>query len=252
MRFLAISLFSTCLLMTSGCGSDEPVAGTTPPDSAKSATTDGDGTATKTSPAPVTKSAPDSKGKMAGMGSMPMAAAASKDINFNDDVQTNAEVPAGLDGLVFVDTNNKRVSLADYLNKKHVVLVFTEGFSGMLCPFCKTQTARLVANYEKFEALDAEILVVYPGERDHVDEFIKAAQGVDKQQVADVPFPIVLDQKMEAVDYFGIRSKLAHPATYVIDKKGKVQLAYVGNDMSPDRPSVKALLRTLQAAQDQE
>lgn len=189
---------------------------------------------------------------MAGMGSMPMAAAASKDINFNDDVQTNAEVPAGLDGLVFVDTNNKRVSLADYLNKKHVVLVFTEGFSGMLCPFCKTQTARLVANYEKFEALDAEILVVYPGERDHVDEFIKAAQGVDKQQVADVPFPIVLDQKMEAVDYFGIRSKLAHPATYVIDKKGKVQLAYVGNDMSPDRPSVKALLRTLQAAQDQE
>ena len=120
------------------------------------------------------------------------------------------------------------------------------------CPFCKTQTARLVANYEKFEALDAEILVVYPGERDHVDEFIKAAQGVDKQQVADVPFPIVLDQKMEAVDYFGIRSKLAHPATYVIDKKGKVQLAYVGNDMSPDRPSVKALLRTLQAAQDQE
>ena len=104
----------------------------------------------------------------------------------------------------------------------------------------------------KSSKLDAEILVVYPGERDHVDEFIKAAQGVDKQQVADVPFPMVLDQKMEAVDYFGIRSKLAHPATYVIDKKGKVQLAYVGNDMSPDRPSVKALLRTLQAAQDQE
>jgi peroxiredoxin len=130
-----------------------------------------------------------------------------------------------------------------------VVLVFTEGFSGMLCPFCKTQTSRLVANYEKFAALNAEVLVVYPGERDHLKEFIEAAQNGDKEQVDAVPFPIVLDPKLSAVKHFDISSKLAHPSTYVIDKQGNVQLAYVGKDMSPDRPSIKALLETLERAE---
>ena len=77
-----------------------------------------------------------------------------------------------------------------------------------------------------------------------------AKEGIDKQQVERVPFPIVLDQTMSAVDHFDIRSKLAHPSTYVIDKNGNIQLAYVGKDMSPDRPSIKALLETLQSIEN--
>ena len=50
-----------------------------------------------------------------------------------------------------------------------------------------------------------------------------------------------------AVGFFDIRSNLAHPSTYVIDKQGNVQLAYVGADMSADRPSVNALLDTIRA-----
>ncbi len=184
---------------------------------------------------------------MPAMGAMPTPAP--EDMVFKDEVETNVEPPKGLDGLVFIDTNNKRVQLRDYVGKKHVVLVFTEGFSGMLCPFCKTHTSRLVANYKKFAALNAEVLVVYPGGRDHIDEFITAARTVDKEQVAAVPFPIVLDPKLEAVDHFDIRSMLAHPSTYVIDKQGNVQLAYVGKDMSPDRPSIQALLETLERAE---
>lgn len=182
------------------------------------------------------------------MPAMPMTFPAAEDMVFKDKVSTNAEVPTGLDGLVFVDTNGSRVTLKQFINKKNVVLVFTEGFSGMLCPFCKTQTSRLVANYDKFQELDTEILVVYPGERQHVDEFILAARTTGKRQVDKVPFPIVLDQKMAAVDFFEIRSSLAHPSTYVIDKQGNVRLAYVGDDMSADRPSVQALLNILQAA----
>ncbi len=118
----------------------------------------------------------------------------------------------------------------------------------MLCPFCKTQTSRLIDNYQKFRALDAEVLVVYPGTRDHVDEFIEAAMKTEKRQVDEVPFPIVLDEEMKAVDFFSIRSNLAHPSTYVIDKKGNVKLAYVGKDMSADRPSVMAILRQIEAS----
>ena len=134
------------------------------------------------------------------------------DIVFKDHVNTNVEVPKGLDGLVFFDTTGKRVALKDYLGRKNVVLVFTEGFAGMLCPFCKTQTSRLVANYDRFQETDTEVLVVYPGQRDHVEEFIEAAKTTDKVQVDSVPFPIVLDENLGATSYFNIRSNLAHPS----------------------------------------
>ncbi|HEY4308788.1 MAG TPA: redoxin domain-containing protein [Pirellulales bacterium] len=174
-------------------------------------------------------------------------AAAAKAISFKDVVQTNAEVPPGLDGLVFLDTNGRRVALKSYFGKKNVVLVFTEGFSGALCPFCKTQTSRLIENYDKLQAMDTEVLVVYPGAREHVDEFIDAAKRTEKQQVDEVPFPIVLDEDMIAVDFFKIRSNLAHPSTYIIDKKGNIGLAYVGKDMSADRPSIKAIFTQIDA-----
>ncbi|MEM9659037.1 MAG: redoxin domain-containing protein, partial [Planctomycetota bacterium] len=167
---------------------------------------------------------------------------------FKEDVESNIDVPQGLDGLVFIDTEGRRVALEDYLGRKNVVLVFTEGFAGMLCPFCKTQTSRLVANYERFAEVDTEVLVVYPGARDHLDEFVAAAQTTDKAQVEGVPFPILLDEDFGATDFFNIRSNLAHPSTFIIDKQGNVRLAYVGADMTADRPSVDAMLAILRDA----
>ena len=183
---------------------------------------------------------------MSGMGKMQMPNPA--DIRFKDTVESNATVPEGLDGLVFLDTSGKRVSLQGFLGEKNVVLVFTEGFAGgMLCPFCKTQTSRLVANYDKFAELDTEILVVYPGTRDHLDEFIAAAKKSEKAEVDSVPFPLLLDEDLKAVGYFNISSNLAHPSTFIIDKRGNVRLAYVGADMTADRPSVASMLKVLES-----
>ena len=182
---------------------------------------------------------------MGGMAKMPMPSNPA-DIKFKDDVESNAEVPEGLDGLVFRNKDNEEVSLGSFKGKKNVVLVFTEGFAGgMLCPFCKTQTSRLVSSYDKFQKLDTEILVVYPGNRDHLDEFIEAAKKTEKEQVDKVPFPLVLDEELNAAKFFDIKSNLAHPSTFIIDKEGNVRLAYVGADMSADRPSVAAMLDVL-------
>ena len=181
-------------------------------------------------------------GGMQGM----MAAPKPSDIVFKDQVQSNTDVPDSLKQLKFFDTDGKRIDLQDYLGKKNIVLVFTEGFAGgMLCPFCKTQTSRLVANYDRFEKLDSEVFVVYPGSRDHLEEFIEAAKKTEKKQVDEVPFPLLLDEDMDAVNYFNILSNLAHPSTFIIDKNEDVKLAYVGADMSADRPSVEAMLRIL-------
>ena len=167
-------------------------------------------------------------------------------VKFKDSVESNAKVPEGLDELVFVDTGGQSIPLKDFFGKKNVVLVFTKGFFGKLCPFCQTQTSRLVANYEKFMEQEAEVLVVYPGPRDHLEEFMEAAMKTDKQQIDAVPFPIVLDEDFKATIFFGIKGEHAYPSTFIIDKQGKIQLAYVGADLTIDRPSVKAIVDKLQ------
>ena len=167
------------------------------------------------------------------------------DTKFKDDVKSNVAAPKGVKDLQFTNKDGKAVKLADYLGKKNVALVFTQGFNGMICPFCTTQTSRLVANYEKFVQRNCEVIVVYPGPDDRVGDFVKAALKTEKEQVDNVPFPIVLDRDFQATDYFNIHSTHAHPSTYLIDRNGGVQLAYVGADNTADRPSIKALLEKL-------
>ena len=201
-------------------------------------------TATMTS----SKSMAGMSGGMKGMGNM--KAPDPKDIKFKDKVESNAtDAPKKVSELVFTNKDGTQISLADYAGEKNVVLVFTEGFNGMLCPFCTTQTSRLVANYGKFQERDCEVIVVYPGPEDHIEEFVEAARTHEKEQVDKVPFPIVLDKNFAAVRYFGIQSMHAHPSTYLIDKNGAVKFAYVGADMTADRPSVKAILARLDQLQ---
>ena len=169
----------------------------------------------------------------------------SKDMKFKDKVESNVELPKDISELTFVAKDGGSISLKDYFGKKHVVLVFTEGFNGMICPFCKTQTSRLIANYEEFTKRESEVIVVYPGPEEHLDEFLEAALVTEKRQVDKVPFPIVLDTDFSATNYFDIHSMHAHPSTYLIDKQGAVQFAYVGKDMTADRPSIKAILNKI-------
>ena len=163
---------------------------------------------------------------------------------FWDDVETNTELPSDIDELTFVDTLNNQVKLTDYFGKQNVVLVFTRGFSGMLCPFCRTQSSRLVANYDEFKKRNAEVLLVYPGDSEHLEEFITAAKVSEKREVDKIGFPILLDPDLRAVNYLQIAADLAFPSTYILDKEGKVRFAYVG-EAPNDRPSVKALLGQL-------
>ena len=165
-------------------------------------------------------------------------------INFKDDLKTNADPPAGIEELEFFDTEGQKVQLSNYFGKTNSVLVFTRGFSGSICPFCATQTSRLIANYDAIQQRNAEVLLVYPGGSAHVEEFIEAAKTADKKQLAEVPFPVLLDDELEAVNFLEIAANLAHPSTYILDAEGNVRFAYVGSSLS-DRPSIKSLLEQL-------
>lgn len=169
-------------------------------------------------------------------------------IKFKDDVAANASLDDDLTTLTFTNKDGQQVALKDFLGKQHVILVITRGYAGSICPYCATQTSRLIANYPKLQAQNAEVLVVYPLEKPadavRLDEFV--AKAVRSLPAAEhkVPFPLLLDVELKAVDQLGIRRDLSKPATYIFDKEGQLRFAYVGTSLA-DRPSIKALLDQL-------
>lgn len=170
------------------------------------------------------------------------------EISFVDDVATNAAVGDEMTSLIFTDIVGNETALLDYVGEKSVVLVITRGNTNPICPYCTTQTSRLISNYQKFADLNAEVLVVYPVEqsadKDRFDAFLEASRKLLDDPSQSVPFPILLDVELKAVDQLGIRKDLSKPATYILNPQGQVRFAYVGVDLG-DRPSIDAILKQL-------
>jgi peroxiredoxin len=90
------------------------------------------------------------------------------------------------------------------------------------------------------------VLVVYPGPTDRLGEFLQTARSRTPGE-PDAAFRVLLDRECAACERLGIRDDLAKPSTYVLDTRGGVVYAYVG-ETSTDRPSVKAVLAQLDRA----
>lgn len=145
--------------------------------------------------------------------------------------------------------DGKTVTLKELANGKSLVAVFTRGYAGSICPYCSTQTSRLIANYPEFQKRDAEVVVIYPLEKPEdsskLGDFLTRVNQLNMAPTNQTPpFPLLVDIGLKAVDILGIRRDLSKPATYIIDGSGAVRFAYVGKSLA-DRPSVKALLEQL-------
>jgi peroxiredoxin len=165
---------------------------------------------------------------------------------FHEDPPANRTVTTDKVPLTFIDLDGKKVDLADYRGKSAVVLVVTKGMpqspGGVFCPGCLAQMNALVANHAQFKTRDAEVLVVFPGPSDKASDFLATAKAREADKPS--PIPLLLDKDLKAVDLLGIRHDYAKPSTYILDRKGNVVYAFVG-ETTTDRPSVKALLAQL-------
>ena len=84
--------------------------------------------------------------------------------------------------------------------------------------------AGLATDYDKFTAVDAEIIAI------SVDNKDKSRELVDKLKL---PFPVLSDTEhrvIDAYDLFNPDGKIAKPAVLVIDKKGVVRWAFFDED----------------------
>ena len=176
------------------------------------------------------------------------------DIHFQDDAVTNASPGDALVNLQFVDQTGKTVRPKDLIGAKNLVLVFTRGYNGGICPYCSSYTSSLITNYPAISQRATEVLVVYPiaksNQSQHLNDFLKETFRRTGDGVSKTPFPVVIDVELKAVDTLGIRKDPSKPATYILDKKGHVRFAYVGKFLS-DRPSVKSILKELDAFKDE-
>jgi len=171
------------------------------------------------------------------------------EIKFLDETASQESPATDLLAVPVTTADGRETTLKDLAGGKRLVVVFTRGFAGSICPYCSTQTSRLIANYEEFQKRNTEVVVIYPlkedKDRPRLDEFLKKANennGAVEGQAP--PFPLVVDLGLKAVDLLALRKDLSKPATYIVEADGAIKFAYVGKSLA-DRPSVKALLAQL-------
>lgn len=169
-------------------------------------------------------------------------------IKFLDSAPSNTTDDEEFGQLIFQDLEGKDHLLADYSPGKSIVLVITRGNTGSICPYCSTQVARLIRDYQQISKLNAEVVVVYPVEDlddgPLLEKFLNRSRQTLNDAKREIPFPVVLDARLVNVDKLGIRKDLSKPATYIVDPAGRVRYAYVGESLA-DRPSVAAIVAEL-------
>jgi len=148
--------------------------------------------------------------------------------------------PLPIDEMRGVD--GKTVSLRDYVGKKRVLLVVLRGFLGEVCMYCVAQTEALAQCRAELEALNIEVLVLYPGPRENEKAFEKAYEMTFGKGAP--PYRVFYDPDLELVAKLGVSGDLAYPTTIIVDQQGVVQYAYVGKDRA-DRPAAKALIKKI-------
>ncbi len=142
----------------------------------------------------------------------------------------------------FFRSDRSTLDLKDYKGKKNVALVILRGWGGEVCVYCAAQTVALMKNKRRFDELNTEVMLMYPGPASAVPAFLEGVQRIEEDEdEIEVPFPILLDIDLRLVRSLDIEDELAAPTTILIDREGIVRFAYTGGTID-DRPSAEQLL----------
>lgn len=113
-------------------------------------------------------------------------------------------------------SNGNTVSLSDYRGKKNVLLYFQEG---VMCDPCWKQTLDIEKKYDKFQALDTELITITV---DPLNAVTKNAKRFG------ITLPVLADENLKVSSNYDVLEDSMHPGerpghTFVlVDKNGKV------------------------------
>lgn len=157
------------------------------------------------------------------------------------------------------DQNGKSVSLKDALKKHRSVVLFF--YRGQWCPYCNKHIKELQDSLNLLTAKDAYVIGVTPETKENIDKTIKKTKA---------GFSIVQDKDDEIMKAYGVnfmmdeatftkykgygidleanngnnRHTLPVPATYIIDRSGKIKYVHFDPNYQK-RASVQLLLSKL-------
>ena len=125
------------------------------------------------------------------------------EIKFLDQVEPQAAPMVEFADLPLTSIDGTTTSLKQIAIRRPLVVVFTRGYNGAICPYCSTQTARLISNYAEFQKRNAEIVVGYPLRHDpartHVPEILTKINSSNATRgPAPPPLPLHLDHALPA------------------------------------------------------
>jgi len=151
-----------------------------------------------------------------------------------------------LTGVVSGDPNKafQPISHDSYPGKWRVLFFWPKDFT-FVCP---TEIAAFGRLEKEFRARDAQLLGV------SVDsEYVHLAWRREREELRNLPFPMLSDIKRELSGALGIldpQAGVAQRATYIVDPQGVIRFVYV-TDLSVGR-SPEEVLRVLDALQTDE
>jgi peroxiredoxin (alkyl hydroperoxide reductase subunit C) len=151
-----------------------------------------------------------------------------------------------LTGVVSSDPSNafQAIDQATYAGKWRVVFFWPKDFT-FVCP---TEIAGFAKLDREFKSRDAQLLGV------SVDsEYVHLAWRQHKEELKNLPFPMLADVKRELTHALGIldpEAGVAQRATFIVDPQGIVRFVYV-TDLNVGR-SPAEVLRVLDALQTDE
>jgi peroxiredoxin len=132
------------------------------------------------------------------------------------------------------------LDLAQFRGKKNVLLIVLRGFDGRVCEYCEAQTMALQGFVERFNALNTEVVVCYPGPQNALRAFIKQF-GELPESNGPPTVTLTYDPGYKIIEALDISGQVALPTTLILDQQGVIRYAYVGLD-SKDRPSADDLV----------
>lgn len=130
------------------------------------------------------------------------------------------------------DQDGRKVSLADFKGKKHVVLIF---YPGDMTPGCTMQLCAVRDDWSKFAKKDAVVFGVNHGDAESHKTFIKKNT---------FPFPLLIDTgKKVSAAYGAIKTffkiRVIRRSVFVVGKDGTV--VYVRRGMPKNSDILKAI-----------
>lgn len=114
--------------------------------------------------------------------------------------------------------------------KGPVVVVVLRGWPGYQCPACSKQFNDLLKDGPALAEKKAQVVFVYPGPADGLNEKAKDFIGTRK---LPSHYTLVTDPDYKMITAWGLRwaqtQETSYPSTFVLDKEGKIQFAKISH-----------------------